>query len=184
MVQLMWLLKRQQVPFNPWPSFIFELILAIILAIAGYFVISYLVKKILKENELINGKESDDKVEVAVISPEVVGVEDVADGATTATNTDENNALSINDSQFEISNKEFEINENDYKVESIENVENTEGETNNENQTLVEGEKKEESVSISEEKKPMGMGTMVMFMLSGIYLVFNWLLVLINGFMI
>jgi hypothetical protein len=153
-----------------------ELIIGIALALVGFLVIRYLVKLMLKENEALNGK-----VETVNIAE---SLDIVTESVETTNETFESQALEVVDNEVQTTQNNGE-NSFSLKTEEefITNLDEVNEENNSENQTLEENTGEEILAKASEtNKNEMSLGTVIMFTLSGVYMLFMWLMTLISGF--
>lgn len=174
---------------NPWVSLLFELTIAIILAVAGYFAVKKIVKMMIDESDRIN----------AVSSPETANVNDAtsngletpliaetANAETTSQNGEDR--FKIDPKEFEISKSDFEINDEDkIKTETQSLSESQSNLTlivaeNGENTSSNADAEKQETEKLEKSEKSVSMATLIMFVLSGGYLVFEWIMSLVSGF--
>lgn len=152
-----------------------ELIIGIALALVGYLVIKYLVQLMLKENETLNGKAQTINIAESLEMVNENSGEVVADSQTSLIAQNNDNQSSSNNSENTFALKV----EDGYYISQDE----TEEETNSEGQTLEENTSEETLAEASvTNKNEMSLGTVIMFTLSGVYMLFMWLMTLISGF--
>ncbi|MBQ8425803.1 MAG: CPBP family intramembrane metalloprotease [Clostridia bacterium] len=167
-------------------TFFVELLLALVLAAVGYYVIKYLANLMLKEDENINGKASTINIAESLVGAgEVVNVEVSSE---TNENDSQNKESKVAQNEGSVNPNEFAINDNNIEtmVSANDNI-NAENQTLSENATDGENAESEEinavETAVAETKKEMPMSTLIMIILSGGYLVFEWLLAFVQGFM-
>lgn len=172
---------------NPWVSLIVNFVIAIILAVAGYFAVKKIVKMMIDESDRINA--------VSSLKAANAGVTNVSNGLETplisetvnaeiTTKNSEEERFKIDPKEFEISKSDFEINDED-KIktetqslsESQSNLTLTVAENGENTSSNADVEKQEKS------EKNVSMASLIMFVLSGGYLVFEWIMSLVSGFL-
>ena len=169
---------------NPWASLLFEFVIAIILAVAGYFAVKKIVKMMIDESDRINAVSSPETSATNVSNGlETPLISETANVETTSQNGEDR--FKIDPKEFEISKSDFEINDEDkIKTETQSLSESQSNSTltvaeNGENTSLNTDTRKQET---EKAENSVSMATLIMFVLSGGYLVFEWIMALVNGF--
>ena len=169
---------------NPWVSLLLDLAIAIILAVAGYYAVKKIVKMMIDESDRINAVSSPETANAnAANGLETPLIAETSNTETTSQNGEDR--FKIDPKEFEISKSDFEINDED-KIktetqslsESQSNLTLTVAE-NGENKSLNADAEKQET---EKSEKSVSMATLIMFVLSGGYLVFEWIMSLVSGF--
>lgn len=120
---------------NPWLALFIEFVIAVIWAVAAFFILRAIIKRIKKENERINNSQIETDANATIL----------VDGKETET------------------------------VMMVDGINQTAKEDIDNEQSPLSKEKKKIS------REDISMITVVMFVLSGIYLIFDWLSVLLSG---
>jgi len=181
---------------NTWTGLLGEFVFAVLLAFAGYYIIGALIKYMVRESEIVNKKTETINI---VSNLETANANNGLLEQGSEKNNENNNLnqtvnVSMKKDEFAINPDDYKIDMNNYVTtgESTENVssENTNDGAVSENQEVSQSQENGEGLadgqvvaSVDDSKKPMSMSTIIMFVLSGGYLVFQWLLTLISGFM-
>lgn len=170
----------EEVVSTSWGVFAVEFIFAVLLAICGYFIVRKLVKLILDEDGKINKlSETTQNVEFKVLDENGTILTDF----TNASNGDSlnlENTQKSDEDRFSVNPKDYEISDDEFKIDmEKEGFENQNLEGDNDANIPLKGS---ESASKKNENE-VTMSTMIMFILSGGYLIFQWVISLFSGFM-
>lgn len=167
-------------------------IIAILLAVGGYYIIKKLLDEILNEDARVNGsvqnsvplqiadsngQANPDLNQNTVLENKTENLQADLQSVTSLAN--EEDRFKIDSKEFEISKEEFEDSkDSEAKTDSEVLAQNTEV-----GATAPAGENGEVNQKTDGGEKKISMSTMILFVLSGGYLVFEWLIALISGFM-
>ena len=134
-------------------TWIIELFMAVALAVAGYYIVKFLISKVIAENEKVNGK---------VNAVALAGSQNINNESENLNN----NEFAVNPSDYEIKNEDYSLTGNQEQSQSGDS-QNSDGLDN-------------KNVSAGEENDKHSFATVLMFAVSIGYLVFEWILSLVE----